>query len=351
MPSRKREVKPVVSTSFPDLLGEEEARIYRENYPSEVTIAAKAKREEAEVDGLLDELLNDDDASDDTLTNSCDDRTELSENGDNASQEKAKFEKPKDDANNESSFLGGLLSFSASSSPPTPTSSSGSKSNKTPSKHVTYADDVKANNEPSDGTLETDSDRSSGREEEEEEAIVIESDDEEETDAGQEVELLEEEQVEEVKEIVVIDEEEGNEEGEEAWHDANGDEDDDEADDSVSCSSSNATVDSNGTQDLLERAHDRLNMQGLFEEVGQLRKIIDRRDKEIEELSGQLRRAVATKCDLVISHTELERHHEFNLKKLEECTKQLVKANFGLVEDQASTDVVSVAKVHGLILW
>ena len=71
---------------------------------------------------------------------------------------------------------------------------------------------------------------------------------------------------------------------------------------------------------------------------------IDRKDKEIEELSGQLRRAVATKCDLVISHTELERHHEFNLKKLEECTKQLVKANFGLVEDQASTDVVSVAK-------
>ena len=56
----------------------------------------------------------------------------------------------------------------------------------------------------------------------------------------------------------------------------------------------------------------------------------------------RLRRAVATKCDLVIAHTELERHHEFNLKKLEEATKHLLKANFGLVEEQASTDIVSV---------
>ena len=336
MPSRKREVKPVVSTSFPDLLGEEEARLNRrENYPSEVTIASKAKREEAEADGLLDELLNDDDEDDDTLTNSCDDRSAELSARDYNSQEKAKFEKPKDDAN-QSSFLGGLLSFS---SPPA-TSSSGSNSNKS-SKHVTYSQDVKVVNEPSDDTSKTDSDGSFGREEEEEEVLVIESDDEDEgTEAGQEVELLEEENIEKAEEVINVEEEqEGNEDSDEEYdEDEEDDEEDDEEEGSVTSSSSNAT------QDLLERAHDRLNMQGLYEEVNQLRKIIERKDEEIDNLSGQLRRAVATKCDLVIAHTELERHHEFNLTQLEECTKQLVKANFGLVEEQASTDVVSVDK-------
>lgn len=327
MPPRNKEVKPVVPTSFPDLLGEEEARVYRENYPSEVTIANKTKRDDAEADGLLDALLNDDvDQDDDTLTNSCDDCSEDSTHGD-ISREKAEFKKPKDvDGANQGSLLGGLLSFSSPSS-------SASNSHKTP-KRVTYADDVKILQELSDDTSRTESDRSSGRDEEEEEAIVIVDDDEEDgNEAGQEVEFLEETNENQDDDEV--------EQWDEEWDNDNHNNDDDDDDASAS------SFDSNTTQDLLERAHDRLNMQGLFEEVGQLRNIIEKKDKEIDELSGQLRRAVATKCDLVIAHTELERHHEFNLKQLEEATKQLVKANFGLVEDQACTDVVSVGKQMG----
>ena len=307
------------------MLGEEEARLNRVNYPSEVTIG-RSRRDDAEVDGLLDELLNDgdDDVDNDTLTNSCDDRTELS----NQSEIKSNQGMMEMLQANSKDFLGGILSFHPSSRANL-TNPANEKTltstDKSPSKHVTYAEDVKVLESSSDDTSKTDSDRSSVRLEEDEEAIEIVSED---GQSAPEVEFVEDEE-----QVDGDYEDEGDEEDEEEEEE----EEDDYEDDGESVESS----DSNTTQDLLERAHDRLNMQGLYEEVTQLRKIVERKDQEIEELSGQLRRAVATKCDLVIAHTELERHHEFNLKQLEEASKQLLKANFGLVEEQASTDVVS----------
>jgi anaerobic ribonucleoside-triphosphate reductase len=74
-------------------------------------------------------------------------------------------------------------------------------------------------------------------------------------------------------------------------------EDDEGSDDETSARSGGSAT----TEDLLERAHDRLHMQQLHDEVENLKQVIDRKNVELENLTGQLRRAVATKCDLVSS--------------------------------------------------
>jgi hypothetical protein len=259
----KKEVKPVVMTSFPDLLGEEEHR-RNHNYPTEVRIE-RLQIEDLEADGLLDELLNDDDS----LTDSEDDRVDL-----DAVMEDSEMEKKSN------SFLGNLIT-KAKTSPSQEDVSMRSVSAAVDFKQVIFVEDSKARRTPSDATSRTSSEPSMDRLEEDEEAS---NDDDEE----------------------------------------------------ISVTSSNSSA----TQDLLERAHDRLNMQHLYEEIADLRKSMEQKDKEVEQMTGQLRRAVSTKCDLVLAHTELERHHEFNLRKLEEASKYLLKANFGLVEEQASNDVV-----------
>ena len=70
-------------------------------------------------------------------------------------------------------------------------------------------------------------------------------------------------------------------------------EEEDDDDESVRSGDSATTV------DLLERAHDRLHMQQLHDEIDNLKSIVERKNVELENLTGQLRRAVATKCDLV----------------------------------------------------
>jgi hypothetical protein len=262
----KKEVKPVVTTSFPDLLGEEERR-KKHDYPTEVRIE-RLQQEDLDADGLLDELLNDDD---DSLTNSYDDRVDFDAVMEDSEMEKAS-----------NSFLGELFA-KVKTGPTKEDVSMRSASAAVDSPQVIFVEDAKARRTPSDATSRTSSERS---------ADHLEADDE----------------------IV-----------------------DDDDDDEISVTSSNSSA----TQDLLERAHDRLNRQHIYEEIADLRQSMEHKDKELEQMAGQLRRAVSTKCDLVLAHTELERHHEFNLRKLEEASKYLLKANFGLVEEQASTDVVS----------
>lgn len=265
----------VVSTSFPDLLAAEEARLNRDDYPPEVTVS---NEDNEEADGLLDELLNDDN---DSLTNSTDDGSEETDLSELLSETPPDASKPK------------LLAF------------------------------------VSDNTSQTASEHSS---ENFEEALEIDS-------------------VESKSNARATSQESGMFEADTEVHHNKHDEESDDNDgsyeDEEEDDDSAASSDTHGTQDLLEKAHDRLNMQNLFEEVGRLRLRIEKKDKEMEEMAGQLRRAVATKCDLVIAHTELERHHSFNLKQLEAASRQLLKANFGLVEEQADTDVVRVS----LIPW
>lgn len=90
-------------------------------------------------------------------------------------------------------------------------------------------------------------------------------------------------------------EEEDYEDAEEEYYEDEGEYEDEEGEsgDDVSVSSGDSAV------DLLERAHDRLHMQQLVDEVEDLKKVVERKNVELENLTGQLRRAVATKCDLV----------------------------------------------------
>lgn len=107
---------------------------------------------------------------------------------------------------------------------------------------------------------------------------------------------------------------------------------------STSSSVQSSEADSEGTNDLLERAHDRIHFQSMTDKVKDLEDTIRQKDEDIERLTGQLRRAVTTKCDLVISHTELERHHEHSIKIKENDLKDMVRTNFDLLEVKADTE-------------
>jgi hypothetical protein len=114
--------------------------------------------------------------------------------------------------------------------------------------------------------------------------------------------------------------------------------DDEENDDEEGDEEDMSSIDSEDTATLLDRAHDRLHLQDLQDEVQHLKEIIAHKNEELEKLSGQLRRAVATKCDLVLAHNELELHHEQNLKRRDEGLMQLKRANLSLVEAQSEVE-------------
>jgi len=95
------------------------------------------------------------------------------------------------------------------------------------------------------------------------------------------------------------------------------------------------SIDSECTTDLLLRARGRLHEQHLTEELESLKDQLVRKNEEIEILNGQLRRAISTKCDLVLAHTDLEICHERDLEvkdfharelKRESLTQQEMRA-------------------------
>jgi hypothetical protein len=95
---------------------------------------------------------------------------------------------------------------------------------------------------------------------------------------------------------------------------------------------------SDNTTNILEKAHDRLALQSLKEEMNELKATLEQKDDEMEHLSGQLRRAVSTKCDLVLSHSELERFHEATLKKRDNDMVLVQQANYSLLEMRADIE-------------
>jgi hypothetical protein len=118
-------------------------------------------------------------------------------------------------------------------------------------------------------------------------------------------------------------------------------EEDKDYEDSASEDSSESSFRSDGsenTSNILEKAHDRLALQTLKEEVEFLEATLESKDDEIEQLSGQLRRAVSTKCDLVLSHSELERFHESSLKKRDDDLVLMQQANYALLEMRANIE-------------
>ena len=90
--------------------------------------------------------------------------------------------------------------------------------------------------------------------------------------------------------------------------------------------------------ELLERAHDRIARQQLQDQVHELQAALERKNVELETLAGQLRRAIETKCDLVVAHNELEQSHERMVQKKNDNLLRLREANKCLLEGHAATE-------------
>lgn len=92
-------------------------------------------------------------------------------------------------------------------------------------------------------------------------------------------------------------------------------------------------------RDLLAQVNARMEQQRLMEEVKQLRATIEQKDTEIEQLTGQLRMAISTKCDLVIAHTELERLHESDMERRKNYADEVKRHNLYLQEVRAEVEM------------
>lgn len=84
---------------------------------------------------------------------------------------------------------------------------------------------------------------------------------------------------------------------------------------------------------LLERAHERLERQSLQDTVEFLREKLTMKNDEIECLNDQLRRAVYTKCDLVMAQADLEQCHDTEISKRRIDVKELKQQNYTLLEE------------------
>lgn len=112
-----------------------------------------------------------------------------------------------------------------------------------------------------------------------------------------------------------------------------GDDEDGNGDDVANAKGMKTTPDE--ARDLLERARDRIARQRLVEQVKALEMIVERKNTELEQLNGQLRRAVETKSDLVVAHNEIEKRHAMVVVKKEENLLRMKQANIWLLEAQS----------------
>ena len=118
--------------------------------------------------------------------------------------------------------------------------------------------------------------------------------------------------------------------GTEADDDDDDDDDDDEEEEEEE-SSTNAA-------ELLAYANVRLQQQRLQIEVKQLKDLLRQRDEQVVQLSGQLRRATESKCDLVVACTEMERLKEEAEKYGSEEAREVKKGYLAVLEDRADME-------------
>jgi hypothetical protein len=108
---------------------------------------------------------------------------------------------------------------------------------------------------------------------------------------------------------------------------------------SIASSDDGAAVWKENREHLKEnREDDHLHLDELQREVNELKKMVERKNYELDNMNGQLRRAVSTKCDLVIAGQELELHHEYNVRRQDNGVVELKKANLDLVEQQSQNE-------------
>jgi hypothetical protein len=89
---------------------------------------------------------------------------------------------------------------------------------------------------------------------------------------------------------------------------------------------------------LIRMAKTRVGWQGLQDENTRLKEIIMTKDEELGVLHGQLRQAVATKCDLVVALQENEKVHEIDIYHHEENIFRMQAANKYILEQYSQTE-------------
>eukprot|EP00934_Nitzschia_sp_Nitz4_P005648 Nitzschia sp. Nitz4//scaffold139_size61406//42766//43917//NITZ4_006463-RA/size61406-processed-gene-0.70-mRNA-1//1//CDS//3329535861//5638//frame0 len=90
---------------------------------------------------------------------------------------------------------------------------------------------------------------------------------------------------------------------------------------------------------LLRMADQRLQYQQKSDETKKLKETITVMKRQAEAMSEQLRRAVETKCDLVLAQTEMERCHEQNLIAKDDEIRDMKLYAQELLDAQAQNDL------------
>lgn len=90
---------------------------------------------------------------------------------------------------------------------------------------------------------------------------------------------------------------------------------------------------------LLRMADERIQYQQHNDEVKKLRETINAMKYQAEAMSEQLRRAVETKCDLVLAQTEMERCHEQDLIAKDDEIRDMKLYSQELMESQAKNEL------------
>jgi len=103
------------------------------------------------------------------------------------------------------------------------------------------------------------------------------------------------------------------------------------------------------TSELLSKCSERMELQKLMEEVRDLKESLERKDEQLEQLSGQLRMAISTKCDLVIAHTELERMHELDIQQRDGYVESMKRSNIILEEMRAKIEKDFMNEIASLV--
>lgn len=99
---------------------------------------------------------------------------------------------------------------------------------------------------------------------------------------------------------------------------------------------------------LLRMVDQRIQYQHQSDEVKKLRETIDGMKHQAEAMSEQLRRAVETKCDLVLAQTEMERCHEQNLIAKDDEIHDLRQYIQLLLESQAMNELNFMNEISSL---
>jgi hypothetical protein len=99
---------------------------------------------------------------------------------------------------------------------------------------------------------------------------------------------------------------------------------------------------------LLRMCDERIQYQHHNEEVQQLKATIEQQKNQAEAMAEQLRRAVETKCDLVLAQNEMERRHEQDMIAKDSEIKNMRAYIQEILEAQAKSELNFMNEISSL---